>query len=328
MPDSLKHSQPRKVEVQPDDADRRLDNFLMSEFDGVPRSRIYRMIRGGEVRVNSRRAKAGHRLVSGDIVRLPPVREKVKPAGPKNTAWILDRIIYQDAHLLALDKPAGLAVHGGSGVSFGVIEMLRAAMPQERSLELVHRLDRDTSGCLLIARRRSCLRRLHAEFREGRVEKRYLAVLAGKLPQQRLVIDTPLLVTNRRDGERFVIADAAGKSARTIFSTQADYGDAILVDAQIETGRTHQIRVHAREAGCPVLGDERYGREAMGIAGRFGVERLCLHASALEFRHEPHEGSLLISAPLDDKMRALLSRLEQAAGRSRNRHSRRPKRRR
>ncbi|HHQ14305.1 MAG TPA: RluA family pseudouridine synthase [Chromatiales bacterium] len=302
--------------VSADDAGRRLDNFLLTRLKGVPRSRVYRMIRGGEVRVNGRRARPDGRLEEGDQVRVPPVQisRRAAPPGPaaNELDWLNDRIVYEDRDVLVLDKPAGLAVHGGSGVSFGAIELLRKLRPEHEQLELVHRLDRDTSGCLLFARRRSALRRLHAQFREGEVRKEYIALLCGRLRGQERFIDRPLSVHRRRGGERHVQVDPEhGKPARSRFTPRRRYASATVVDVVIETGRTHQIRVHAADLGHPVAGDTRYGGEVSErLARRLGLERLFLHAGALTF-DSPRDGRVIrVECPLDAALTKVLDRLD------------------
>ena len=271
------------LQVAAEDAGRRLDNFLLSHLRGVPRSRIYRIIRSGEVRVNKGRARPDRRLTEGDQVRIPPVslpdRHTVRPG---RGGWLLERIIYRDTDLLVIDKPAGLAVHGGSGVHGGLIELLRSAMPAEPALELVHRLDRATSGCLMVARRRSALRRLHQDLKERRVGKRYLALVHGQWPRHRRRIQFPLLTRHRSGGERHVIVRDDGKPALTRFQVIGSGTAVTLLRAIPETGRTHQIRVHTAALGHPLVGDQRYGVENDPVASSIGLNRLFLHAQELE----------------------------------------------
>lgn len=303
------------VRVAADQAGRRLDNFLLGLLSGVPRPRIYRMIRSGEVRVNGGRARPERRLKAGDEVRIPPVqtRDAATRRPPREQSERLEaRVIYEDAELLALNKPAGLAVHGGSGLSWGVIELLRAARPDADFLELVHRLDRETSGCLLIAKRRSALRRLHQQFRDGEVRKHYVALLCGRLRGEQRYVDAPLLTTTRRGGERHVEVDAAGKPARSRFYPRQRFQSLTLTDVVIETGRTHQIRAHAAFIGHPVAGDERYGVGAERAARRFGLQRLFLHADCLSF-DSPATGQVLrIEAPLEPELVQVLDRVAAA----------------
>ena len=249
--------------VTADEAGQRIDNFLMRHFKTVPRSRVYRLLRKGEVRVNRKRVDAEYRIQEGDEVRLPPVRIDAggEPGRPSSSlVELIERaVIFQDKHLLVIDKPAGVAVHGGSGMSFGVIEALRASRPRE-TLELVHRLDRDTSGCLLVARDRATLTALHALIRNGGMHKTYLALVAGSWQLGTKRIDAPLATDNRQHGERHVRVAAAGKDSVSVFKPVQFFGPlATLMEVDIPTGRTHQIRVHASFAGHPLLGDDKYG---------------------------------------------------------------------
>lgn len=262
---------------------QRLDNFLLARLKGLPRSLVYRMVRRGEVRVNGARVQPRHRVERGDAVRLPPYRMSSAsngvdgPAAPTPLLRILDqRILYEDDELLVIDKPSGLAVHGGSGVAFGVVETLRRGQPGIR-YELAHRLDRDTSGCLLLAKRRAMLLRLHAQFRAGRVRKRYDLIVAGRWPWDRRLVAEPLERYRLANGERRVRVRATGDPARTDFRVRRRADDATWLAARPRTGRTHQIRVHAACVGHPVLGDGKYG-------GRIapGAPRLLLHASGVE----------------------------------------------
>ncbi len=316
MEENRKTASATVVIIEPGDADRRLDNFLLSRLRGVPRSRVYRMIRGGEVRVNKGRARPDRRLAAGDQVRIPPVRIDARApsavGSARDASWIEQRILYEDRDLLILDKPHGLAVHGGSGVSAGAIELLRAARGDGADLGLVHRLDRDTSGCLLIAKRRPALRYLHGLFRDGEVQKRYAALLLGAWKGGNRVVDEPLLTTRRRGGERHVSVDPTGKPARTRFMPERVCGPAQLTTVELDTGRTHQIRVHAAFIGHAVAGDRRYGPAADPVVRDFGLRRLFLHASSLAF--ESMDGSRVIraDAPLGDELLAVLRRLESA----------------
>jgi 23S rRNA pseudouridine955/2504/2580 synthase len=311
----------RRVAVGPEQAGQRLDRVLAALLPGVPKSRIFRLIRRGEVRVNGGRARPEQRLAAGDELRVPPVRELPGPgagvpgaasAGRVPRALIAaveQAIIHEDERLLALDKPAGLAVHGGSGLSFGVIEALRAARPAE-TLELAHRLDRDTSGILLVARRPSSLRALHALLREGEVEKRYLVLVKGNWQLGHRTIDVPLRTDARVGGERTVRAHAGGKPARTEFRLIEHYGArASLLEATLHTGRTHQIRVHAAHCGHPVAGDPKYGDAAFNATLReLGLERMFLHAHICAFSW-PGGGEVALSAPLPAALKAVLDRL-------------------
>lgn len=305
----------RYVDITADDAGQRVDNFLLRQLKNVPRSRVYRLLRRGEVRVNGRRIGPVYRLETGDRVRIPPVRQEAAAAPSRVPDGLIDRvrrsIVHEDADLLVLDKPAGLAVHGGSGVAFGVIEALRADRPRE-SLELAHRLDRETSGVLLVARRRSSLRELHRLMREGRVEKHYLALVAGRWQLGRKRIDVPLATRQLQGGERVVKARAGGKAAATLFRPVEFFGKrATLMDVAIETGRTHQIRVHAAYAGHPVAGDDKYGdRKLNEELGKLGLNRMFLHAQTVSFIWPESEREFTASVPLDEELKAVLDRLE------------------
>lgn len=291
------------IEVEPDHAGQRIDNFLFARLKGVPRSHVYRILRTGEVRRNGGRIHAEDRLAAGDKLRVPPLRlgQRTAPVVPGKPirSRIEPRILYEDDDLLVLDKPAGMAVHGGSGLSFGVIEALRSLRPGAKSLELVHRLDRETSGCLLIAKKRSALRILHEQFRGDEVKKVYLALLAGVWAKHRCRVDAPLRKNVLQSGERVVKVSADGKPAVTEFERRQRYVAATLVEARPITGRTHQIRVHARHLGHPLAGDERYGDEGADREfKRLGLRRLFLHARETTLRH-PRTGEVLrFEAPL------------------------------
>jgi len=317
MKNPIQRAAPRTVTVDSDDADRRLDNFLLTRLKGVPRSRVYRMIRGGEVRVNKGRAKPDRRLAVGDEVRIPPVHQEIKSAGsgpgPKNSEWIEERIIYEDRDLLVLNKPAGIAVHGGSGIKFGVIELLRAARSNRDGIELVHRLDRDTSGCLLIAKRRAALRKLHECFREGEVHKRYSALLLGSWRGGNRNVSEPLLTSQRRGGERHVRVDPRGKPAFTRFIPEERFSLAQLTTVELGTGRTHQIRVHAAHIEHAVAGDTRYGPDDDPVTAKFGLARLFLHAESLVFESPKGDRVIRAECPLDDELIAVLDRLRESS---------------
>ena len=299
-----------------DEAGQRIDNFLMRHFKTVPRSRVYRLLRKGEVRVNRKRVDAEYRIQQGDEVRLPPVRidavetdGRVTPRQPSSSLLeLIERaVIFQDKHLLVIDKPAGVAVHGGSGMSFGVIEALRASRPRE-TLELVHRLDRDTSGCLLVARDRSTLTALHALIRNGGMHKTYLALVAGSWQLGTKRIDAPLATDNRQHGERHVRVAAAGKDSVSVFKPVQFFGPlATLMEVDIPTGRTHQIRVHASFAGHPLLGDDKYGdRERNAELKRHGLKRTFLHAQSVAFEWPGSGVPFHASAPLPGELAAVL----------------------
>jgi 23S rRNA pseudouridine955/2504/2580 synthase len=304
----------RQVEVGERGDGQRLDNFLGRILSDVPRSHVFRVIRKGEVRVNGKRAKVDTRLQASDIVRVPPVR--VGAAAPPRRAPsgmvqnVIDAIVLEDPRLLVIDKPAGVAVHGGSGVSFGVIEALRSARPDE-TLELVHRIDRETSGILLVSRKPAALRTLHALLREGQVEKRYLALVKGKWELGQKRIDVPLRTDIRVGGERTVKAHASGKEAVSVFKPVQFFGKkATLVEVALETGRTHQIRVHAAHAGYPLAGDDKYGdaefNETMKV---LGLTRMFLHAHQVSFVWPDSGMEFTASAPLPKELAAVVDLL-------------------
>lgn len=295
-------------------AGQRLDNFLLTQLKGVPKSHVYRLLRKGEVRVNKGRAKPEYRLEAGDVVRLPPVR-RPEPGAPtargRSAGVELEaHILHEDDRVIVLDKPSGIAVHGGSGLSHGVIEALRAARPDAPYLELVHRLDRETSGCLLIAKRRSTLRTLHELLRNGKVEKRYLALVKGRWELGQVRLEDRLRKTVR-GGERVVTVDESGKHAASIFRPVEIGSAASLLEVRIMTGRTHQIRVQAAEAGHPLAGDERYGdRDYNQRMKALGLSRLFLHAASIGWE-DPVSGEWrMYSAPLPADLREILSNLE------------------
>jgi len=312
------------VEAGEGDAGQRLDNFLVRTLKGVPRTHVYRLLRKGEVRVNSKRAKPEQRLEAGDRIRLPPVRRPEPGEGGGETRapsaslqkLITDSIVYEDPDLLVVNKPAGVAVHGGSGTSHGVIEVLRAVRPDARELDLVHRLDRDTSGCLVVAKRRSALRDLHAQFREGRAEKRYLALVCGKWDLGQKRIELPLATGERRGGERHVAVRSHGQMAVSTFRPVQFFGTAAtLMEVEIGTGKTHQIRVHAAYAGHPVAGDDKYGdRERNEELRGYGVERMFLHAASIGMDRPGTREPLHVSAPLGPELHTALEALLKAPG--------------
>ncbi len=301
-------------EVDADTAGQRLDNFLIAHLKGVPRTLVYRLIRSGQVRVNSGRSQAGYRVQAGDRIRVPPVAQR-QPAAVvvprEGLGWLAERIIHEDGRLLVLDKPAGLAVHGGSSINLGAIEALRVLRPDLAGAELVHRLDRATSGCLLIAKRRPALRELHVLLREGTVDKRYLALVRGVWPQRRREVDAPLLTRRNAAGETRVVVDDTGKTALSRFEVLETFGDlATLVRVSLPTGRMHQIRVHAAHVGHPVAGDTRYGDHDWNARLiRLGLNRMFLHASAVSFRWPESGEQFAIGAPLPRELLQLLDRL-------------------
>ncbi len=318
----------REFLVDDSHAGQRIDNFLSARLKGLPRARIYRILRRGEVRVNRGRVRQHYRLRIGDVVRVPPVRLAPGASRSEPTRAARERIeeavLYERAGLIVVDKPAGMAVHGGSGVRHGVIEALRAARPADRMLELVHRLDRETSGCLMLAARRAVLTGLHAELRAGSVEKRYLALLTGRWRGGARCVDAPLVKNQLRSGERVVRVDPSGKAAQTRFEPLA-VGDAYtLVRALPATGRTHQIRVHAASLGMPIAGDAKYGDRGRDRAARdAGLGRLFLHASQLRLCHPADGTPVDVKAPLPAELAAVLERLGLAEGEARD-HARDP----
>jgi 23S rRNA pseudouridine955/2504/2580 synthase len=305
----------------PEDRDgQRLDNFLLGQLKGAPRSLVYKLVRSGQVRVNGGRAKAERKLAAGDEVRIPPVRlgepnEKGTP--PAGFLKAMEAaIVFEDARLLALNKPSGVASHGGSGISFGAIETMRALRPNQ-SLELVHRLDRDTSGLLIIAKKRSALTELQALMREDRavtgggITKRYLALLTGRMPDGVMSVDAPLHVGLRQGGERHVQVNAAGKPSLSHFKVLERRGGQSYCEVRIETGRTHQIRVHAQHIGHPIAGDDKYGDPDANkrLREQVGLKRLFLHASTLEFALDGGKSPYLLNAPLVPELIDVLDRL-------------------
>ncbi len=319
-PSAPSSAQVRMVRVPDDRGGQRLDNFLLGQLKGAPKSLIYKIVRSGQVRVNGGRAKPETRLEGGDEVRIPPVRlgeagEKGVP--PKGLMAALDAsIVFEDARLLAISKPSGIASHGGSGIGFGVIETLRALRPNE-SLELVHRLDRDTSGLMVIAKKRSALIELQALMREpdtddGRgIAKRYLALLAGRMPNGVMTVDAPLHIGLRQGGERHVQVNSAGKPSLSHFRTLERRGGHSYCEVRIETGRTHQIRVHAQHIGHPVAGDDKYGDPEVNrrLREQAGLKRLFLHAASLEFALDGGRTDYLLTAPLAPELVEVLDRL-------------------
>ena len=318
----MSHSEPpqraggaRTVRVPEDRDGQRLDNFLLGQLKGAPRSLVYKLVRSGQVRVNGGRAKAERKLAGGDEVRIPPVRLEEAGASGRPAKGLLQAIesavVYEDARLLALNKPSGIASHGGSGISFGVIETLRALRPDE-PFELVHRLDRDTSGLLVIAKKRSALTTLQALMREddGGIAKRYLALLVGRMPDGTMTVDAPLHVGLRQGGERHVQVNDAGKPSVSHFRVLERRGGHSWCEVRIETGRTHQIRVHAQHIGHPVAGDDKYGDPEVNrrLREQIGLKRLFLHAASLEFTLDDGEAYVL-NAPLADDLREALDRL-------------------
>lgn len=302
------------LEVSPELAGQRIDNFLRNQLKGVPKTLIYRILRKGEVRVNKGRIKPEYKLQAGDVVRVPPLRLAERDEPVPLAQSLLERleasIIYEDKALIVLNKPAGIAVHGGSGLSYGVIEALRQLRPDAKELELVHRLDRDTSGLLMVAKKRSMLRHLHQALRGDGVDKRYMALVRGRWESGRKQVSAPLLKNTLRSGERMVEVTDEGKEALTLFKVLRRFGDfATLVEARPITGRTHQIRVHALHAGHAIAGDSKYGDEDFSRELReLGGKRLFLHAYELKVPL-PEGGVLSLEAPVDEVWSQTLGRL-------------------
>lgn len=310
------NQQVRLVTIDEDNVGQRIDNFLLSKLKGVPKSMIYRIVRKGEVRVNKKRIKPEYKLAEGDQVRIPPVRvseENYRTAPSANlerVSRLEDRILFEDKHILVLNKPAGIAVHGGSGVDYGVIEALRSLRPQQKFLELVHRLDKDTSGVLLVAKKRSALKHLHDQLRHKQMQKDYQALVRGEWQKHDKVVKAPLLKLTLKSGERIVRVNTEGKASETRFKILQRYDGATLVQASPVTGRTHQIRVHCQYAGHPIACDEKYSEQEFDDSMRaLGLNRLFLHAAQLKFTHPDTETEMTVQAPLDPELLELLDKL-------------------
>lgn len=306
--------------VADDEAGQRIDNYLRTRLKGVPKSLLYRILRKGEVRINKKRIKPEYKLQAGDEVRVPPIRVSEKEEAPVSAkltrvAALADCILYEDDGLIVLNKPSGTAVHGGSGLSFGVIEGLRALRPEARFLELVHRLDRDTSGILLVAKKRSVLRDLHEQLRVKTVQKDYLALVRGQWQKHCKVVQAPLMKNVLQSGERIVRVSAEGKPSETRFEVVERFEQATLVKASPVTGRTHQIRVHTLHAGHPIAFDDKYGdRDFDAQVAASGLNRLFLHAAAIRFRHPQTGQEMLIEAPLDGILKRTVQYLRNQRG--------------
>ena len=305
------------VTISDEDAGQRIDNFLLRICKGVPKSHIYRVLRSGEVRVNKGRIDQTYRLEEGDIVRIPPIRVAEKTTSTAPGAEF--KILLEDNHLLVIDKPAGVAVHGGSGVSYGVIGQLRAARPDAKFLELVHRLDRDTSGVLMLAKKRSALTNLHEQMRDGLTDKRYLVLVHGDWKNPRQHIKLPLFKYNAADGERRVRVQADGLASHTVFVLLKKYGPFALLEAELKTGRTHQIRVHLSHSGFAIAGDDKYGDFALNRAlqkaegDRISFKRMFLHAHQITFTHPETGKPVTLKAALPPECESFLKSLERAA---------------
>jgi 23S rRNA pseudouridine955/2504/2580 synthase len=313
LPTHLAQTQVRLVAVAPDEAGQRIDNFLARYLKGVPQSHLYRILRRGEVRVNSSRVRAQYKVKAGDKVRIPPARVTPETVRATPGKWVLaieDRILFEDTQLLVIDKPAGVAVHGGSGISHGIIEALRTVRPEAPFIELVHRLDRDTSGCLIIAKRRSALRALHEQLRTGTMNKRYLALVQGPWCGDSRSVNAALRKNQLQGGERVVRVDGTGKGAVTLFHPLSSHGPTTLVDAELKTGRTHQIRVHAAHIGHPLAGDLKYGDEGFNrLMKDFGLRRLFLHARKIEFTHPASGKVISVTTPPGQDLQLVLDNL-------------------
>lgn len=306
------------MEVDKEFSGQRIDNFLLAQLKGAPRSLIYRLLRTGQVRVNKGRKKPRYKLNTGDIVRIPPVtlvEREPSQASYSDKEKLANSILYEDKSIIVINKPAGMAVHGGSGINYGVIEAFRQLKPECHFLELVHRLDRETSGCLMLAKKRSALVALHEMLRREHgksMEKTYLALLRGVWEGKKKKINAALEVNNRHSGERFVIVSAQGKAASSIFVPQRNFpqAGASLVSIKLLTGRTHQARVHALSINQPIAGDDRYGDRAFNRRMKLdGLKRLFLHASRLRFKHPVDNKEMMIEAPLPDDLQAMLEKL-------------------
>lgn len=303
--------------ISGEDAGQRIDNFLLRICKGVPKSHIYRILRSGEVRVNKGRVDQTYRLESDDIVRIPPLRmaEKTAPVTPAADFPIL----YEDDYLLIIDKPAGTAVHGGSGVSYGVIEQLRAKRPDAKFLELVHRLDRETSGILLVAKKRSALKHLHEQIRSGTVDKRYLTLVHGDWKNARQHVKLPLYKYSTSEGEKRVRVQEGGMASHTIFNRLRQYDEYTLLEAELKTGRTHQIRVHLASSGFVIAGDDKYGdfalnRQLQKIDAQGNrLKRMFLHAYKITFMHPETGETMTINSPLAAECTHFLDGLDASA---------------
>ncbi len=300
------------TEIDEGSCEQRIDNFLCKHLKGVPKSHIYRILRSGEIRVNKKRVDQTYRLQLGDLVRIPPVRVAEKPDTEFVPALEFP-VLYEDDALLAINKPAGTAVHGGSGVSFGVIEQLRSARPQAKFLELVHRLDRETSGVLLLAKKRSALTAMHEIMREGNSDKRYFALVLGQWKNVKQHVKLPLHKFDTPQGEKRVMVREDGMASYTIFTLQQSWPDFTLLEAQLKTGRTHQIRVHLAHLGFPIAGDDKYGdfarnKELM----KQGLKRMFLHAHSITFKHPLTGEPLSIQAPLAPELQKYLDKLSKS----------------
>lgn len=298
--------------IAPEDrAEQRIDNFLLSKLKNIPKSRIYKMLRSGEVRVNKKRCKPDYKIQPNDQIRLPPLWQELQPKlTPSKTSmdFLNKRILYEDNKIIVLSKPSGMASHGGSGISFGVIETLRSSRPNE-TLELVHRLDRGTSGCLIIAKKHTALRQLHTQIRDGKITKKYLLLVRGKWKNGTQTVNLPLLKNELKGGERIVKVSVEGKISKTKFTPQKIFADTTLLEAELFSGKTHQIRVHAAHLGYPIAGDDKYGDYDFNKKMKQkGLKRLFLHASEVKFKLGIGD-TIHIKAPMDDELAVVLEKL-------------------
>ena len=303
------------IAISADQEDQRIDNFLITYLKNVPRSKIYRILRKGEVRVNKKRVSPSYKLIEGDIIRLPPLflEEKAKAAQPaKDTMSLLaDRILYEDEYLLIINKPSGMSVHAGNTVRVGVVEALRHMFPKLPHLELAHRLDSETSGCLVLAKRKRILRELHTLLREGKVNKIYWALTKGKWKKSELRVDLPLHKDYRDGGKHVVEVNREGKSALTVFTPLNEFTSASLMEVKLYTGRTHQIRVHAQHQGHPIAGDDRYGDpEFNKFCHSLGLKRMFLHAYSIDFTLPSLDKRISVVAPLDTELQSTVRAFE------------------
>jgi len=299
--------------IDEDSAGQRIDNFLFNKLKNIPKSRIYRMLRHGEVRVNKGRIGPSYKIQLNDFIRVPPFWSEAEATrgkpGSNLIKLLLDSVIFEDDKILVINKPSGIASHGGSGINFGVIEILRAARPDLKDLELVHRLDRDTSGCIILAKKRSALRQLHALIRSGEIFKKYILLVRGQWKNGERIVDAPLLKNQLSSGERIVTVKQAGKESVTIFRPIKVGAEKSLLEAELKTGRTHQIRVHAAHIGYPIAGDEKYGDKAFNNEmKKLGLKRLFLHAKEMRFVWADGAKVNLV-ATLDPELNKIIQRM-------------------
>jgi 23S rRNA pseudouridine955/2504/2580 synthase len=306
------------VTIEEDYAGQRIDNFLVTKLKGLPKTRLYRLLRKGEVRVNKKRTPPSYRLQTGDIIRLPPMQLEEKPVpttpGRRSIEMLTDRVLYEDKGLMIINKPSGIPVHGGSSVSMGVIEILRTMYPKLPHLELAHRLDADTSGCLILAKKRGILKEIHELLRQGQVHKVYLTLTKGHWSKPELKVDASLRKSYMSNGERIVKVDKEGKESLTVFEPIQNFIGASLLEATLHTGRTHQIRVHARHRSHPIAGDEKYGDKDFNKEMRQkGLKRLFLHSHLIEFTIPSTGQQISVRAPLEPDLQNCLNNLDFSA---------------